>query len=120
MGPDHPETLAARGNLAYAYRSAGRLKDALPVYRRTLAGRERAQGPDHPDTITARGNLADACFLAGRYKEAVPLYERTLAGQERAQGPGPSRHHHRARQPRLGLPLGAQARPGHSRCTSRT
>ena len=28
LGPDHPDTLASRGNLALAYRDAGRTEEA--------------------------------------------------------------------------------------------
>ncbi len=41
LGTDHPDTIAARGSLGYAYRSAGRLKDAIPQYERVVADRER-------------------------------------------------------------------------------
>ena len=81
--PGHP---GPGGNLAYAYRSAGKLKDAIPLYKRTVAGRERILGPDHPDTLAARGNLAAAYHTARRLKDAIPLYERTLADRERVQG----------------------------------
>jgi len=38
--------MAARANLAYAYRSARRFRDAIPQYERTLDDRIRVQGPD--------------------------------------------------------------------------
>jgi Tetratricopeptide repeat len=46
--------------LAYAYESAGRLDQAIPLYERTLADRERVLGPDHPDTLSSRNNLERA------------------------------------------------------------
>ena len=60
LGPDHPDTLASRNNLAAAYQAAGRLEQAIALYERTLADRERVLGPDHPDTLTSRNNLAAA------------------------------------------------------------
>ena len=87
LGTYHPDTLTARGNLANAYLAARRLKDALPVYERTLADREMAQGADDVDTLTARGNLANAYHSAGRLKDALPLYEQTLVDCERVLGP---------------------------------
>ena len=65
QGPDHPDTITARGHLADAYFMASKFRDAIPLYERTLADWERVQGPDHPDTITARGNLASA-YHSGR------------------------------------------------------
>ena len=79
LGADHPDTLASRNNLAYAYGSAGRLGEAIPLFERTLADRERVLGADHPDTLISRNNLACAYPSAGRLGEAIPLFERTLA-----------------------------------------
>ena len=76
----------ARANLADTYHLAHKLKDALPLYERTFADRERVQGPDHPDTITACGSLASAYHSARKLTMALPLYERTLADCERVHG----------------------------------
>jgi tetratricopeptide (TPR) repeat protein len=73
--------------LAYAYESAGRLDQAIPLYERTLADRERVLGADHPQTLGSRNNLAGAYKSAGRLDQAIPLYERTLADRERVLGP---------------------------------
>jgi len=58
--------VAARNNLAEAYRDAGRAAEAIPLFERTLADRERVLGPDHHDTLTSRNNLANAYQAAGR------------------------------------------------------
>ena len=87
LGPDHPDTLASRNNLANAYRAAGRAAEAIPLHEQTLADRERVLGPDHPDTLTSRNNLAVAYQAAGRAAEAIPLLEQTLADRERVLGP---------------------------------
>lgn len=60
LGPDHPETLLSRNNLATAYEAVGRLDEAIGLFTRTLADRERVLGPDHPDTLVSRNNLAAA------------------------------------------------------------
>ena len=87
LGPDHPDTLASRNNLANAYQEAGRAAEAIPLHEQTLADRERVLGPDHPDTLTSRNNLAAAYQEAGRAAEAIPLHEQTLADRERVLGP---------------------------------
>ncbi len=87
LGRDHPGTLTSRGNLAGAYRAAGRLGEAVPLLEGTLADHVRVLGPDHPDTLTSRGNLAGAYRAAGRLGEAVPLLEGTLADHVRVLGP---------------------------------
>jgi len=60
LGPDHPDTLTSRNNLAYAYKSAGQLDQAIPLYQATLTDCERVLGPDHPMTSTVRNNLRKA------------------------------------------------------------
>jgi hypothetical protein len=65
LGPDHPDTLTSRNNLAEAYQDAGRAAEAIPLHERTLADRERVLGPDHPDTLQSRNNLATARAALG-------------------------------------------------------
>ena len=87
LGPDHPNTMGSRNNLAAAYRAAGRAAEAIPLHEQTLAAYERVLGPDHPDTLSSRNNLAGAYWAAGRAAEAIPLFEQTLAAFERVLGP---------------------------------
>ncbi|XVS63993.1 tetratricopeptide repeat protein [Actinosynnema sp. CA-299493] len=86
-GPDHPNTLTSRNNLAYAYKSSGDLGRAIPLYEATLADTERVLGPDHPNTLGSRNNLASAYESAGDPGRAIPLYEAMLADTERVLGP---------------------------------
>ena len=58
LGPDHPETLIARGNFAYWVSEAGQPALAAAQCRDLLADCQRVLGPDHPHTLTARSNLA--------------------------------------------------------------
>jgi len=87
LGPDHPDTLTIRNNLAGAYYSVGRFGEAIELYEQVLADRVRVLGPDHPDTLTVRNNLAGAYKSAGRLAEAVELFERVLADRVRVLGP---------------------------------
>ena len=73
LGPDHPDTLHSRNNLAIAYQDAGRTDEAITLHEQTLAARERVLGPDHPDTLASRNNLAIAYQAAGRTGEARKL-----------------------------------------------
>jgi len=66
LGPDHPDTLSSRNNLALAYQAADRYAEAIPLFEQTLADRERVLGPDHPATLSSRNNLAHAYQAAGR------------------------------------------------------
>ncbi|MGW3607328.1 tetratricopeptide repeat protein [Micromonospora sp. NPDC005161] len=87
LGPDHPETLESRNDLALAYQAVGRLDEAIDLYQRTLADRERVLGPDHPDTLASRNTLGGAYRLVGRLDESIDLVQRTLADRERVLGP---------------------------------
>ena len=87
LGPDHPDTLASRHNLAGAYQAAGRLDEAIPLCERNLNDSTRILGPNHPSTLTSRNNLAGAYQAAGRLDEAIPLYEQNLEDRTRILGP---------------------------------
>jgi tetratricopeptide (TPR) repeat protein len=86
LGNDHPQTLAARNNLACAYESAGDLGRAIPLHEQALAESARVLGDDHPDTLAARNNLAYACESAGDLGRAIPLYKQALADRRRVLG----------------------------------
>ena len=66
LGPEHPDTLTARANLASSYRQAGRTNDAIKIEEQVVGDRERILGPEHPNTLTARANLASSYRQAGR------------------------------------------------------
>jgi tetratricopeptide (TPR) repeat protein len=87
LGPEHPATLIARGNLAESYRSAGRTGEAIAIEEQLVPDAERLLGPDHPATLTARGNLAASYWSAGRTGEAIAIFERVAADCERLLGP---------------------------------
>ena len=86
LGDDHPHTLTSRDNLAGAYRAAGRLGEAIPLFEGVLADSARVLGDNHPHTLTSRNNLAYAYESAGRLDEAIPLYEQALADSARVLG----------------------------------
>ncbi|WP_426514672.1 tetratricopeptide repeat protein [Dactylosporangium sp. McL0621] len=60
FGEDHPDTLAARNNLAGAYRDAGHVTEAVAAFEQLLPDRRRVLGNDHPDTAAVRDGLAAA------------------------------------------------------------
>jgi hypothetical protein len=73
--------MAARGDLASAYHSSGRLAQAIPMYERTLQDHERIMGQDHPGTLAARANLASAYDTVGWHTAAVALVQHTHTGK---------------------------------------
>jgi tetratricopeptide (TPR) repeat protein len=86
LGPDDPDTIRARTDLARAYHQTGRVDDAIPLVEQVLAARERLFGADHPGTLAWRNNLASAYRAIGRAADAIPLFEENLAACERLFG----------------------------------
>jgi tetratricopeptide (TPR) repeat protein len=87
LGPDHPDTLTSRNNLANTCITAGRTAEAIKLHEATLELRESRLGPDHLDTLSSRNNLATAYLSAGRTAEAIKLLEATLRLRESKLGP---------------------------------
>ena len=65
----------------------GHFADAEPLYRRSLAIREKQLGPDLPVVSSSLLNLAALYGAMGRYAEAEPLYRRSLEIMEKRLGP---------------------------------
>jgi tetratricopeptide (TPR) repeat protein len=86
LGPDDPDTMRARNDLARAYRETGRVADAVPLVEQILAARERLFGADDPRTLAARNNLASAYRATGQTADAIKLFEENLAACERLFG----------------------------------
>ena len=51
LGPEHPDTLIARHDLAYWTGEAGDPAAARDLFAELLPVRERVLGPEHPDTL---------------------------------------------------------------------
>ncbi len=84
-GPEHPDTLTARANLARWTGEAGDAAGARDQFAALLPIEERVLGPEHRDTLTARGNLAyltgrtgDAAGARDQFAALLPIRERVL------------------------------------------
>ena len=86
LGPDHPDTLAVRNNLALVYESVGRFGEAIELFEQVLDERERVLGADHPDTLKTRNNLASVYYSVGRFAEAIDAWEELLRDCQRVLG----------------------------------
>ncbi len=113
LGPEHPDTLTARGDLASFTGEAGDAAAARDQYTALLPALEQILGPEHPDTLTARANLARSRQQAGdpagiRNRDAAlpPLDERTS---------GPGQPHARATHGDLTPPAGGRRDPAVAR-----
>ena len=147
-GPEHRDTLTARGRLAYWTGEAGDAAGARDQFAALLPIEEQVLGPEHPDTLSARGNLArwtgeagDAAGARDQFAALVPVRERvsgpehpdTLAARAylaywtgRAGDPASARDQFAALVPASVLVLGAEhpstlaARAYHARWTGET
>jgi hypothetical protein len=85
-GPEHPDTLDARAELAYWTGYAGDAAGARDQYASLLPIQERVLGAEHPDTLVTRSNLADWTETAGDAAGARDQYAALLPIQERVLG----------------------------------
>ncbi|RSN42534.1 tetratricopeptide repeat protein [Streptomyces sp. WAC 04229] len=87
LGPDHPDTLATRSNLATWRGKAGDVVGAAAATEELLLDTVRVLGPDHPGVLTARGNLAAWRGKAGDAAGAAAAYQELLLDTVRVLGP---------------------------------
>ncbi len=85
-GKDELALARVQHDLAWLYHNQARYAEAEPLYRRSLAIKEKSLGKDHPDVAATLNNLAELYRTQGRYAEAEPLYRRSLAIRESKLG----------------------------------
>ena len=86
LGPEHPDTLMARNDLAAFYHGVGRSAEAIAIYEALLADHERILGAEHPATLTIRNNLGYTYRKHARIGDAIAIIEPLLADRERILG----------------------------------
>jgi tetratricopeptide (TPR) repeat protein len=86
LHPRRVEDIAFGANMSDAYWPMDWPAQAVALYERTLAEKERQLGSDHAHTLASRTNLAHAYRRAGLLAEAIPLYERTVSDLQRLLG----------------------------------
>ena len=85
-GPEHPDTLIVRGNLAYWAGMAGDAAGARDQFAALLPVRERVSGPEDPETLIARSNLSYWTGEAGDAAGARDQYAALLPVRQRVSG----------------------------------
>lgn len=81
-GTEHPDTIAARNNLATKYAQMGRRHAAVQQFELTLAEAVAVYGNEHPRTEIIRENLAWAFEDAGRPADAAEQWQVLLRERE--------------------------------------
>jgi FHA domain/Tetratricopeptide repeat len=90
LGPEHPDTLRTRADLAFWIGESGDAAQALRLFQELLPDLERVLGPDHPDTLATRGSIAASIGESGDLSsDSLELYARTAYEAHRAASPGP-------------------------------
>jgi hypothetical protein len=87
LGPDHPDTLAARQQLARGRGEAGEPAGAATALEALLTDMQWVLGPDHPETLTTRANLARWRGEAGDRTGGATAFEALLTDRLRVLGP---------------------------------
>jgi tetratricopeptide (TPR) repeat protein len=68
-------------------RSAGKLREAVPIAEQVLKYCEKNYGPEHAETADALNDLAFLYSSMNDQAKALPLYQRALKIREKALGP---------------------------------
>ncbi|MGW6523987.1 tetratricopeptide repeat protein [Streptomyces sp. NPDC054962] len=78
LGPDHPDTLAARHDIARYLAEAGRLSQAVALLDLLARDRQRVLGPRHTATLVTRSSRARFLRERGEAPEALRLFRELL------------------------------------------
>ncbi|WP_369242029.1 tetratricopeptide repeat protein [Streptomyces sp. R21] len=86
LGPNHPDNLVARRDLAWWQLAAGDAGGAVAAYTELLADQLRVLGADHPDTLSTRHGFAYCRGVAGDADGAADAYAQLLPDRARVLG----------------------------------
>lgn len=84
FGPDDPRLAASLNALGFVCYTQGDYEAAEPLFKRSLALRERALGADHPVVSTSVNNLALLYLAEGDHGAAEALFKRCVTISENA------------------------------------
>jgi tetratricopeptide (TPR) repeat protein len=87
LGPNHPDTLVCKNNLAVEHVKAGNPKEAIRIWQDILPIQQSDPGPDHLDTLTTAANLGWAYFRGGDAGKASALLEQVWDKRQVLLGP---------------------------------
>lgn len=85
LGPNDPETLRTRAEIAYCIGVTGDLAGALALHQAVAADCERVLGPDHPHSLRSRHQVAFYELRTGNPARALAL-ERDVLGHDVPMG----------------------------------
>jgi hypothetical protein len=74
-GPEHPNTLTTKVNLAGSLSGQGKYPEAEALLRQVLEAEERVLGPEHRHTLTTKDNLARSLVWQGKHPSTEGVRE---------------------------------------------
>ncbi len=80
LGPEHPDTLMTRSNLANVLAKQGKFREAESEYREEIALEKQVLGVRHPDTLSSYFNFALSLARASKLREAEPFARKAAEG----------------------------------------
>ncbi|MDR1312354.1 MAG: CHAT domain-containing protein [Deltaproteobacteria bacterium] len=87
LGPDAPDTLTAKHNLAFAKGASGDFAAATEMLGQVAEQRSRVLGPEHRDTLRSYADQANFLDELGDYVAARDVFSRVLETMSRVHGP---------------------------------
>ncbi|CAG7719328.1 unnamed protein product, partial [Allacma fusca] len=81
LGPDHPERLATKNNLAITLQNLGKYNEAEELYNDVLERKIRTLGPKHLNTLRTEHNIAVLFENQNKYNDAQGLFKEVLQEQ---------------------------------------
>ncbi|UUU36594.1 tetratricopeptide repeat protein [Streptomyces sp. CA-210063] len=87
LGSDHPDTLAARHDIARYLAEAGRHAEAVALLDRLALDRQRVLGPRHTATLVTRSSKARFLREHGDAPQALRLFRELLPDMTAVLGP---------------------------------
>ena len=89
LGPNELSTITALGNLGLVLHHSGRLEEALPCLKESLAAkRSVGNNPLDPEILSSVNNLGNLYKSMGLYSEAEPLLREAVDGYRATLGDG--------------------------------
>ena len=86
-GPESPETINSKNDLALSYQALGMHQKALNLFQEVYRSKEKTLGLESPETIASMNNLAQTYMAIKDYKSALPLFEEVYKSRKKALGP---------------------------------
>jgi tetratricopeptide (TPR) repeat protein len=87
LGPEHPDTLSSRNQLAIVLIREGKAAEAENTFREVIKLEEKVLGPENAETLLSKHGLAWSLGEQGKNVEAETRYREVVKLREKVLGP---------------------------------